>query len=256
MRDKPKKRAEEEADPWKTRRQSSTPSKQQDKGEGDLGIRLRAEMLPASQASPRFRAYRRRFFTAGRFGAFLILVGLAGLGWYFGIGPGRPGLEKKLVALVGLARSYTQPTATLLPTDAPMQPIPSATFTPTAVTIRPIASNTPTQAPFTPVQPSITVTVTPTATVESTCLDFSTITLDQIGEEVCVQGTVIEVIENLSDTLILFSYNQGSFYLVTYDVDWPEGTIGTCYQVTGEIQRLLSSPVIVFGYNNLPTECP
>ena len=251
MRKKHKYRGEEEDEVkhWGTGRTSSPPSRQPTNAEGDLGVRLRAEMLPASQASPRFRAYRRRFFTTGRVGAFLILLGLAGLGWYFGIGPGRPGLEKRLVALVDLARSYAMPTTTPLPTDTPVPPLPSATPTPTATLMRPTASITPTQPPVTP-------TITPTKTMESTCQDFSTLTLDNVGEKVCVQGTVLEVIENVSDTLILFSYNPGSFYLVTYDVDWPDGTIGACYQVTGEIQRLLSSPVIVFRYNNLPMECP
>lgn len=249
MHEKHKKRDEVEADHWGTGRTASKSSRQQTKAEGDLGVRLRAEMLPASQASPRFRAYRQRFFTAGRVGAFLILIGLAGLGWYFGIGPGRPGLERQLVALVNLARSYTVPTATPLPTDSPIPSLPSSTPTPTKTPL--------TMASATPTLPAITPTITtPTETAESSCLDFSTLTLGNVGEEVCVQGTVIEVIETVGNTLILFGYNPGSFYLVTYDVDWPDGTIGTCYQVTGEVQRLLSSPVIVFGYNNLPMECP
>lgn len=249
MHEKHKKKDDVEADHWGTGRTSSTSSKQQANAEGDLGVRLRAEMLPSSQASPRFRAYRRRFLTTGRVGAFLILLGLAGLGWYFGIGPGRPGLESRLVALVNLARSYAMPTSTPLPTERPIPPLPSITPTPTR-TPQLLSSATPTLPAITPTIP------TPTETAESSCRDFSTLTLDNVGEELCVQGTVVEVIETAGNTLILFGYNPGSFYLVTYDVDWPDGTIGTCYQVTGEVQRLLSSPVIVFGYNNLPMECP
>lgn len=71
-----------------------------------------------------------------------------------------------------------------------------------------------------------------------------------------MQGVVIRVVENVGNTLVVFSDEAGAFYLVTYDVDWPDGTEGTCYQITGEVDRLLSSPVIVFGYNNLPVECP
>jgi hypothetical protein len=242
------KRVEEEADPWETRQTPPAPSQQRPTPEGDLGVRLRAEMLPASHASPRFKAYPRRQITTRRVVTLFVVLALAGLGWYFGIGPGRPGLERGLVSLVQLARQVAMPTSTPLPTDTPIPPLPSTTSTPTA-TLRPTTSTT-------PVLPTETPTVAPTETPESTCRDFSTVTLEDVGQEMCVQGTVIEVIENISDTLIIFSYEAGSLYLVTYDVAWPDATEGTCYQATGEIQRLLSSPVIVFGYNNLPTECP
>jgi hypothetical protein len=243
-----KKRVEEEADPWETRQTPPTSSRKQPDPEGDLGVRLRAEMLPASHASPRFKAYPRRLITSRRVLTLLVVLILAGLGWYFGIGPGRPGLEKGLVSLVQLARQITMPTSTPQSTDTPIPPIPTETTTPTA-TLRPTVSAT-------LALPTETATVSPTGTPESTCQDFSTVTLEDVGQEMCVQGTVIEVIENIGDTLIIFSYDAGSLYLVTYDVTWPDGTEGTCYQATGEIQRLLSSPVIVFGYNNLPTECP
>ncbi len=241
------KRVEAEADPWETRQTPPAPSQKRPIPEGDLGVRLRAEMLPASQASPRFKAYRQRF-TLRRGLTLLVVLALAGLGWYFGIGPGRPGLEKGLVSLVRLARQIGMPTATPLPTDTPIPPLPSTTSTLTA-TLRPTASAT-------PALPTETPTVAPTETPESTCRDFSTVTLEDVGQEMCVQGTVIEVIQNSANTLIIFGVEAGAMYLVTYDVAWPDGTEGTCYQVTGEIQRLLSSPVIVFGYNNLPMECP
>jgi len=211
-------------------------------------VRLRAQMLPASQASPRFKAYRKPVITSRRMLTLLFILLLAGLGWYFGIGPGRPGLERMLATLIELARQASIPTATPMPSGTPT--LPPATEPPTpSATPRPTAS-------VTPKIPTITPTVAITDTSVSTCRDFSTITLEDVGLELCVQGEVINVVENDANTLIVFSNEAGALYLVTYDVTWPEGTIGTCYQVTGEIQRLLSSPVIVFGYQNLPKECP
>jgi len=205
-------------------------------------------MLPASHASPRFKAYRKRIITPRRILNLLLVLILAGAGWYFGVGPGRPGLEKVLVTLIDLARNTSAPTSTPLPSDTAMPLLATGTPTPTA-TLRPTASAT-------PVVPANTPVAAFTDTPESTCRDFDTVTLDDLGLELCVQGSILNVIEKEGNTLIVFSDEAGAFYLVTYDVLWSEGTIGTCYQVTGFIQRLLNSPVIVFGYQNLPTECP
>ena len=253
----------EESDPWKAFENPTPPAQSripagESKGapkaapasqsRSDLGVRLRTEMLPASQASPRFKALRPRV-NPSRVLTLLVLLVLAGLAWFFGLGPGRPSLEKGLLNLVNLARQVAAPTPTVFrPTETLMPPTITPTVTrtvtpwPTRTATLMISLNTP--------------TITPTPTHESACQDFSTVTLDHLGQELCVQGTVLRVIENPGNTLIVFSDLPGTLYLVTYDVLWPEGTIGTCYQVTGEIQRLLNNPVIIFGYNNLPTECP
>ena len=244
---KRKKAVEEEIDPWKPRA-APPPSRRPPGFEGDLGVRLRAEMLPASQASPRFKAYRKRIITPRRMLNLLLVLVLLGAGWYFGMGPGRPGLEKVLATLIDLAAQSSKPTETPTPSMTPLPPPASETPTPTT-TRKPTATTA-------PVTPTPTPTPVYTNTPESTCRDFSTVTLEDVGQDLCVQGTVINVVENEGNTLIVFSVDAGTFYLITYDVAWPDGTIGTCYQVTGEVMRLLSSPVIVFGYQNLPVECP
>ena len=244
---KRKKAGEEEFDPWKPRAKHP-PSRRSSAFEGDLGVRLRAEMLPASQASPRFKAYRKRIITPRRMLNLLLVLVLLGAGWYFGMGPGRQGLEKVLATLIDLALQSSQPTLTPIPSMTPL-PLPaSETPTPTA-TRKPTATTA-------PVTPTLTPTPALTDTPESTCRDFSTVTLDDVGLELCVQGSILNVIENEGNTLIVFSNEAGAFYLITYDVAWPDGSLGSCYQVTGEVMRLLSSPVIVFGYQNLPVECP
>jgi hypothetical protein len=205
-------------------------------------------MLPASHASPRFRAYRKRIVTPRRLLTLFLVLVLVGLGWYFGLGPGRPVLEKALAGLIDLTWQINKPTSTPTSSITPT-PLPATvTSTPTR-TRKPTATTVPTM-------PTLTFTPAFTETPESTCRDFSTVTLEDVGQELCVQGRVINVIENEGNTLIIFGVEPGAFYLITYSVPWQEGTIGTCYQVTGEVMRLLSSPVIVFGYQNLPVECP
>lgn len=237
---------EAETDPWKVRESSST-ARRPITTQGDLGTRLRADILPASQASARFKAYRPRI-TSGRLLTFFLVVALVGVGWFFGIGPGRPGLEKGLTNLIRVVRLATMPTptatltATAVPSTATVTPIPTATW-------QPVPS-------WTPTSPVASATSVPSETPTSACRDFSTITLDDVGNEWCVQGTVIQVIRNPGNTLIIFSVERDTMYWVTYDVIWPEGTEGMCYQMSGEIEELLNNPVLVFGYNNLPTECP
>ena len=234
----------DEEDLWESAQPAASPRREPEKLE-DLGIRLRADMLPRRHASPHFRAYPRPIFTRRRVITFFILLICGAAIWYFGFGPGKPGLEKALVALVKLAAT---PTATLTPTPTALPPTATETPRPTA-TRRPPASATPTQS-------APPATALPTETQESDCRDYSTVTLEDVGQEMCVQGTVIRVIENQDNTLIVFSDQPGALYLVTYDVDWPEGTIGTCYQVSGEIEYLLNNPVVIFGYSDMPTECP
>ncbi len=236
-----------EADPWNYEAMPPAPTRKRPVDDGDLGARLRADILPASQASPRFKSYRPRF-TSRKALTILLMLALAGLGWYFGIGPGRPGLERGLAKLIHVARilsmstSTPNPTATTSPLLSSLTPTQTVTLIPTASATRSMPTNTPTTAP--------------SETPESTCRDFSTVTLEDVGRELCVQGTVLNVVENADNTLIAFSNAEGALYLVTYDLTWPEGTEGACYQVIGEVQQLHNNPVIVFGYNNLPEECP
>jgi hypothetical protein len=56
--------------------------------------------------------------------------------------------------------------------------------------------------------------------------------------------------------MVIFSTEKGSFYLVTYDLIWTQGELDTCYQVTGKIDQIANSPIMLFSYNNLPEVCP
>jgi hypothetical protein len=105
--------------------------------------------------------------------------------------------------------------------------------------------------------PSLTrVPDTSTPTSVSSCRDALTITLADVGQALCVQGTVIETITNPTNFMVIFSAEKGSFYWLSYDLVWSQAELDTCYQTTGTIDQIANSPVLVFGYNNLPKPCP
>jgi hypothetical protein len=37
---------------------------------------------------------------------------------------------------------------------------------------------------------------------------------------------------------------------------WSQAELDTCYQTTGKIDQIANSPVLIFGYSNLPEICP
>jgi hypothetical protein len=94
---------------------------------------------------------------------------------------------------------------------------------------------------------------TPTS---NACRDVLSITLDDVGQTLCVQGTVTELISNPNNFMVVFSFQPGAFYWVTYDMVWSKAEVNKCYQVTGEILKINKNPVLVFDYRNIPEECP
>jgi hypothetical protein len=99
--------------------------------------------------------------------------------------------------------------------------------------------------------------LTPTSLLAGTgCVNALTITLADIGQTLCVQGIILNLVQQSNASLIAFSAEPGAFYLITYDLVWNKGEEGDCIQITGKIQQLANSPVLVFGYQNLPEFCP
>jgi hypothetical protein len=80
--------------------------------------------------------------------------------------------------------------------------------------------------------------------------------LADVGQTLCVQGTVIKTKANPTDFMVVFSNEKGAFYWVTYDLIWSQGELDTCYRIKGTIGKIANSPVLVFGYSNLPELCP
>jgi hypothetical protein len=130
----------------------------------------------------------------------------------------------------------------------------SATNQPTktqTVIVPPTAVRTPTQQ-----EPTKPPTNTPTATSSWQCRDALSITLDDVGQTVCTYGTVIETVEKSNNFMVIFSHERGAFYWVTYDLVWLKGEVDTCYFTTGKIDQIANTPILVFGYTNLPEICP
>ena len=72
----------------------------------------------------------------------------------------------------------------------------------------------------------------------------------------CIEGIIIETVANPTDFMVIFSHERNAFYWVSYDLVWSKAELDTCYQVKGTIDRIGNSPVLVFGYKNLPEVCP
>jgi hypothetical protein len=117
-------------------------------------------------------------------------------------------------------------------------------------------SPTPTRTPT----PTRRVTSTPVPTVtptESGCVDALSVTLDSLGEELCVQGIVSEVFIQDQAVLLLFEKKETtSFMFVSYGPPLDFVEVGMCVVGTGSIQRLGNRPVIVVTYKSLVERCP
>jgi hypothetical protein len=210
---------------------------------------LRAEMLPAVEEQPAknsiFQPENLRIAVGILFGLFFLT-----LIWYFLAGPGRSDLEKNLASLAnrGVTPSPTSTFTHLPSTSTPRPP----TYTPSPTSTKK-STNTPLVG-LNLLATSATQAITPTTS--SSCRQTSSITLEDVGQTMCVQGIILETITNPTDFMVIFGYEKNTFYWVSYDLVWSDAELDTCYQIQGTIDRIGNSPVLVFGYQNLPEACP
>jgi hypothetical protein len=71
-----------------------------------------------------------------------------------------------------------------------------------------------------------------------------------------MQGIILNTVDNPNGYLIAFGNQPHDFYLVSYDLVWTGGEAGDCIQVIGKIDQIGNSPIMLFGWNNLPQVCP
>lgn len=104
--------------------------------------------------------------------------------------------------------------------------------------------------------PSITIdpdTILPTETplpapispLPEGCIDASLVTLQSVGQTLCVGGTVFNATKTHGVMYIAFNSNQSAFYLVGYDWNSAQGyNQGDCIYTNGLIQSVGSVPMM------------
>jgi len=251
----------EETKPFDYIREVKAAQKHEKPSLSNLGTALRSDMVPASNVQPARESILPRDKLRAAVGILLGIVIVVFI-LFIVIGPGRPILEHNLAILA----HQTTPTHTSTPTFSPPTTIPSRptkTYDPSPTiystktqVVKIITSHTPIPPSPTAFLPSPT-RISPTlSSTEPGCRDVLSITLEDVGQKLCVKGTVIETITNPMDFMVIFSNKPGAFYWVTYDLVWSKGELDTCYQITGKIDRIGNSPILIFDYSNLPEVCP
>jgi hypothetical protein len=200
------------------------------------------------------RKFRSARFSPRKLVAILGFIILIGVGWFLYAGPGRPLLEEVLLRLMPEPQAVV-PAASTVSIDTETAVVPTNTVR---------AMNTPTRTPR-PEPSATTVAVvimgTPTSealaspTTASGCIDVTTITLEDLGKTLCVRGVIENFEARPTGFIIAFGNEKGSMYWVSYDLVWEPAKKGLCVEVTGEVMQIASSPVIVFGYQNIPVIC-
>lgn len=221
---------------------------------------LRADMVPASEASPARESITHRIDFKRIFGIIIACI-ILGLLLFLLIGGGRSILEKRLG---GLIDDRDMPTSIITHTSVQvlqktietLDITTSPTLIPTKIaTLKIIASSTPKITVFAPTIKPTLAPIIDTPEIAS-CRDVSTVSLVDVGQTMCVEGVVKEIIVNPTNYMIIFNTAKGSFYWVTYDIMVSKEEVDHCYQLTGKIDQIANSPILIFDYSNLPEECP
>jgi hypothetical protein len=239
---------QDEREPYDYFKDENAPREMEQPASDDVVNNLRTDLLAASEVVPEEETILKSVDPKILAGLF-ILIAILCLVLFSLIGPGRSLLGKRLASLKNQAPTYTQQipstieSTTTTPIASSSTPMKTPTVHPTNTIV--VIVNSPTQGP-----------PTTTPTPESTCRDALTITMADVGQTMCVKGTIIETVTNPGNFLVIFDTSRGSFYWVTYDFVWSQAVLNTCYQTIGKIDQIGISPMMVFGYNNKPEPCP
>lgn len=98
--------------------------------------------------------------------------------------------------------------------------------------------------------------VTPTP-ISTACRLWSDVTLDDIGKEICVYGTVMNAYydENQKGYFILFSSDPSALYIVKYGNKTYDNLIGNCVQYTGVLGKVWNTPVMSMNIDDSLYQC-
>ncbi len=222
---------------------------------------LRSDMVPSSAVLPARQSILQHdtLIVATGIALGLIIVGML---LFTVIGPGRPILEQNL-AILAHQGTTTTPTSTPSPTLIAVFTASEAALTPTS-TDNPVPTKTATPSPRSQATKTAVVRdyISPTATVFTQtptvvpCREATSISLADVGQTMCVMGVVLNTIASPTSFMVIFSYDRGAFYWVSYDVVWSKAKKNACYEIKGKIEQIATSPMLVFGYKNMPEACP
>jgi hypothetical protein len=79
---------------------------------------------------------------------------------------------------------------------------------------------------------------------EDNCVLWSSITLYDVGKTKCVYGRVYNIAFDNIAYYISFSNKHGAFYIISYDIYFPDLQIGNCVYATSIIKKLDNNPVM------------
>lgn len=182
--------------------------------DGPLAPRLFAHQEPLEQPAPLPQARR-----GGRWLGLVVLGALAVVSLVIILGARSAGFSLE---------SLVQAIAASAPTDAPAA-APTGTLAAT-LPLLPGPSSTPPPS-------ELAAEVTPTLAAEADCLHWDQVTVDHIGQTLCVYGEVKRRYTDADFALVvIFSEEPGAFIVVDREVQHPEVDPGVCIMVIGEVE--------------------
>ncbi|MBN1187542.1 MAG: DUF4190 domain-containing protein [Bacteroidales bacterium] len=88
----------------------------------------------------------------------------------------------------------------------------------------------------------------------SECVEWSMITLNDVGKKKCVYGTIIKQRSDATALYLIFSPEYDDFYFISYGNWYYPGIEGNCALAYGEIKQLGQAPVMVID-NYMLRQC-
>jgi hypothetical protein len=96
----------------------------------------------------------------------------------------------------------------------------------------------------------------PTPTSEPDCFLWSEVDISDVGQDICVYGYVLSAYQTDEAYFIAFGPSSTDFFLLSYDLHYPDIKTGACVVASGKVKRLGLTPVIVLSQDSLLVECP
>lgn len=84
----------------------------------------------------------------------------------------------------------------------------------------------------------------------SGCLSWNSVSLSNVGQEVCATGTVWGAYDSGEAFFVTFSQDSSAFYVLSYDWFFPDVKPGSCVVARGVVKKLGRAPVILIEYQD------